>query len=194
MPSSGKTFLICPACRNNGRMRKISAVISEGSATSRHGYRVESYRVETDLAAKLKMPEPPLPLPVSGVSGKLGCLGFLILLVLVALVTGYHFLPFSGIGRSNPVIAPIAIVVPACIVVVMLIKLMTNITARNNRARMNERERMDKELRVWHRMRDLWNDLYYCPCADVVFLGGNPANYASAGDMRGWLLAQSSLA
>lgn len=167
-------ILACPRCGSNSHMRKVSAVVSEGTATS--GYNVSS----TDLASKLQMP----PMPRTTMTGSdvagplgLGCLGSWIAWLIIALI-GYKVLQIK-IGEPYVI---------GLIVTVILVSIIVG--SNFSKRRQAEAMRVNDEIKQWHRMQQIWDDLHYCSRDDIVFQASNPSEFSSANLMIGWLAQQ----
>ncbi len=170
------SVLVCPRCNSNSHMRKVSAVVSEGTAAS--GYKVSS----TDLASKLKMsPMPRTTMTGSDVAGPLGigCLVSWITWLLIALI-GYKVLQFGKSGE------PYAI---GLLITVMLVSII--VSTNFSKRRQEEARRVREETIQWNRMQQIWDELYYCSRNDIVFSESNPSEFASASLMVGWLAQQA---
>jgi hypothetical protein len=155
-------------------MRKVSAVVSEGTARSSHGSST------TDLASKLRMPPRPTFRggPGMGQPLALGCLGTWIAWLLIALF-GYKVLQ---VGKSG---APYAIGMIITVIVVSIL-VITNVTRR----REEEARTVQEEAERWDRMHQIWEELYYCSRDGVVFRESNTSRFSDAAVMIVWLAQQ----
>ena len=107
----------------------------------------------------------------------LGCLGSWIFWLIVALF-GYKVLQIkSG--------APYVIGLIITIILVSII-----VSVKFSERREEEDRRVQDEVRKWHQMQQVWDDLYYCSCGDIVFRGSDPSKSAPTSVMVGWLAQQ----
>lgn len=152
--------LICPNCNQADSVRKVSAIYSEGMATSsvlvRHsegGHSYGSGKAQTSLSKKLSPPE--LPEELSGF-GKIIAWVFFLAPFGVALLLAQTYFQRLSIGNNDSLML-ISIII--CVGFgIFLIAMYSKDTKRKNE--MRER---------WERVKPKWDKLYYCGRCDGVF-------------------------
>lgn len=163
---------VCPVCKKDDRITKISAIYSGGyssgsyqgpstslstSLNDGHSYVSGGYSTLTGSSQTMlsrKLAPPPKPVPQK----KGGC-GFT--LVIVFLVSIGFLGLISGMVADDPLYGLITFFVA-------LLLLMIPISIRVS-ANSKEEDRIEELLPIWENAMRLWQKLYYCQKDDCVF-------------------------
>lgn len=165
----------CPRCGNGDQVRKVSAVVADGTASRPSEYWTggalsvpyPDVVARTDLARRLRLRPPPAPSTEPGIEIAMGCGAAIGLAIIGAVI--------SVVTRSGTA-------VNICIWIGLLgaIAWIIYVVRRHNA----EKQRVADEMKYWPRVQRLWEDLYYCYHNDVVFLGSSPSKCVSSNDMQ----------
>jgi hypothetical protein len=159
--------LVCQRCRSNGGLRKVSAVVAEGSVGNS----------KTNLASKLDMPGLQSFSGHDGYDYAWGCIGSGLLWILLTYLIGAA-LSLSGNGATVLFFVGVAL----SMVVISIVFVSKDAGARKGA----EARRL-----TWMKMKHIWDDLYFCSRDDIVFSAKNPASYIVSNQMLEWLLSEA---
>ena len=156
--------LVCHRCRSNSGLRKVSAVVAEGT----------SGNSRTELASRLDMPTKPGFTGHDGYDYAWGCIGSGVLWILLTYLIGAA-LHLSGNGATVLFFAG---------VVLTMIVIGIVFSGKDTQAR----KYAEAQRQTWMKMKYLWDDLYFCARDDIVFKGSDPASFVASTRMLEWLV------
>jgi len=170
--------LICPVCRKDDAIQKVSAIFSSGvqATTLELETYAQSAKGMTISKQALRLAPPAEPKKPGGLHWLLWIVGLILSFLFdwVFALSAMILLPsLAREGEASPCTAcgcigfPLGLVLP----VVALVLLHSFLLKRS-------KSRYSREFPVWQAMMERWNRLYYCSRDDVVF---DPATGESVG-------------
>lgn len=162
--------IACPQCNSSDQLRKVSTLVDEGSAHGSTGG-----TVKTDLASKLSMPTMPQVQTNTGMEIGCGCLATLLACTLVGLGIGALI---KNLTTGN--------IIGGVLFWISFITVIVIVLTRNSR----QKQWVQEEQKRWHKVKSIWDSLYYCGRNGIVFSDRDTSNYVQADQMKDWLRRQ----
>lgn len=200
------TRAICPKCGRADAVRKVTAIVSEGTVTTdtsglgvmtgEDGGELVGFSgvsaSRSALVQKLSPPQKPSkPFGYRWVGvllfSRIGLGVFVLMLILALIVCSFPIL--VGTYRENPIWVLVPILVVAVFVVLLLRWVIASLWRDVYSARVNRAD-FPTNYTLWERAFARWKQLYYCYRDDGVF-SPNHAVFVPAGQMKQYLYATS---
>lgn len=201
-----KSQIVCPKCQRADAVRKVSAVVAEGTQVvessgaayvpAKHGSALipvaETSVSRSALAAKLAPPRKPAK-PFG-----YGCVAVLLMtrlgLALLASITLLALFLCSYPFMMNVYLQNNALFIAILVIGIVLIGLMGVLTVRSGwrdaRSTGDERNSHEPRMQAWERACDRWQQLYYCQRDDGVFIPGH-STFVPVEKMDAYLYSES---